>query len=294
MVVALCAALVLLVGMIRSRAGIAPAKMAAYLPEVPGLTLGIDVGALRRGGILEALGGPGITAEPEYKQFVQESGFNWEADLDYILARLTSREKYFLLKGRFDWSALRGYTIRHGGACRNAFCEMEGSSPDRVISFFPLRVDVMALAVGPERGLAWSLAERGPGLNPAPPDSPIWLRFRPGALREAAASEPLRELLAVTEGAEEIQLELAGHSEGYFALLEAECRSGDDAASLATRLTAAARVLGALSGTDGSGEGDATVGRVLARGLFEARGPKVFGRWPIEKGFVEGILGVSR
>jgi hypothetical protein len=171
---------------------------------------------------------------------------------------------------------------------------MEGSSEERQISFFPLRVDVMALAVGPDRSLAWSLAERGKGLNPGPPASPIWIRFEPQALREAGASEPLRVLLGLMEGAEEVQLEVTKSASGYQGLLEAECRSPETATWMASQLTAATRALGALSAGEGKASGQTTVGEMLAQGVFEARGSRVFGRWPISQAFVEGILGISR
>lgn len=294
LVLALCAGLVFAVGLWRSRAGITPTRLAEYLPLTQGLTLGIDVAALRAAGILDALAGSGIAEEREYQDFVRDSGFNWEQDLDYVLARFTPREKYFLLKGRFDWSTLRAYAQKQGGLCRNAFCELEGSTPERLISFFPLRVDVMALAVGPERGLAWSLADRASARAQTVPSSPVWLRFRPEALESAALAAPLRQLLALAEGAEQVQLELAAGDGGFRMLLEVDSPAGDAAAQLAARLQAAVRLLGGINAALDQRSGQPDLAHVLSRGVFETRGTKVLGSWPLERSFVEGILGFSR
>lgn len=294
LVLALCAGLVFIMGLWRSRAGIAPARLAEYLPAPTGVALGIDVAALRTGGIIEALSGSGIAEEREYQDFVRESGFNWEQDLDYVLARFTPREKYFLLKGRFDWGMLRAYAQKQGGSCRNAFCEMEGSTPERLISFFPLRVDVMALAVGPERGLAWSLAERSGKPAREVPRSPIWLRFRPESLDSDALAPPLKPLLALAEGAEEVQLELSSSAGGFRVLLDVDSASADAASQLAERLQAAVRLLGGVDASLGQQSGGPNLSQVLARGVFEVRGAKVIGYWPIDPSFLEGILGFSR
>lgn len=294
LVLALCAGLVFAVGLWRSRAGIAPARLAEYLPVAAGVTLGIDVAALRSGGILDALGGSGIAEEREYQDFVRESGFNWEQDLDYVLARFTPREKYFLLKGRFDWSMLRAYAQQQGGICRNAFCDVEGSTPERMISFFPLRVDVMALAVGPERGLAWSLTERSAKPARTVPSSPIWVRFRPAPLESAGLAPPLKHLLSLTEGAEEVQLELAGSPGGFRVLLEVDSPSDAAAAQLAERLQSGVRLLSGIDAALPQESRGPNLSQVLARGVFEARGPRVLGYWPIERSFVEGILGFSQ
>jgi len=294
LVLALCAGLVFAVGLWRSRTGITPARLAEYLPVTQGLTLGIDVAALRTGGILEALAGSGIAEEREYQDFVRDSGFNWEQDLDYVLARFTPREKYFLLKGRFDWSTLRTYAQKQGGICRNAFCELEGSTPERMISFFPLRVDVMALAVGPERGLAWSLAERASSRAEAVPSSPVWLRFRPEALDSAALAAPLKQLLALAGGAEQVQLELAADAGRFRMLLEVDSPADTAASQLAARLQATVRLLGGIDAALDQQSREPNLTQVLARGVFEARGTKVLGYWPIERSFVEGILGFSR
>ena len=62
-----------------------------------------------------------------------------------------------MVKGRFDWNSLQSYAREQGGTCRNALCRMNGSTPERRISFFPLRPDLMGLAVSPDDSAAIDL-----------------------------------------------------------------------------------------------------------------------------------------
>ena len=276
------------------RADATAEELLLHLPQDPGVTLGIDLQALRRNGLLAALAGLGTTEEPEYQAFVKDTGFNYETDLDYALAWFGKQGTFLLLRGRFDWPRLREYAISQKGSCLNTFCDLEGSTPDRLISFFPLRRNVMAMAVSPAAGAAWELANTKPKdpSREAPPQ-PVWLTVPSAVLRDAqnlpAAVRPFSQAL---EGTEQVQLSMTLGLERLELLLDVTCRTPNEAASMSSQLEQATRLLRAV--LPDSKQPDPTgLAAVLAKGAFRSQGQKVSGRWPIDRAFFEGILGVS-
>ena len=99
--------------------------MAAYMPEREAAVLYIDVAAVRSSGILDKLVGSTVAEEPEYKTFVQQTGFDYKRDLDRLMANSASADggttHYFLLEGRFDWDKLKSYAKGQGGSCDGDF-----------------------------------------------------------------------------------------------------------------------------------------------------------------------------
>jgi hypothetical protein len=53
---------------------------------------------------------------------------------------------YILAEGRFDWDKLKKYATNQGGSCDGDFCSLKGSTPGRIISFYPISKKYMALA----------------------------------------------------------------------------------------------------------------------------------------------------
>src|SRR5438874_7891716 len=122
----------------------------ARLPSENAAVLSIDFAALRRGGVFDLLSGPVVAEEPEYKTFVEKTGFNYRRDLDHAFISFPSGGVYFLVSGRFDWKRLEAYAREQGGGCSSGLCRMPGSQPTRKISFFPLRSNLLAMAVSPD------------------------------------------------------------------------------------------------------------------------------------------------
>jgi len=294
LVVVLCVGVVAGVAMWRLRAGTTTQALLQHLPQDPGVTLGIDLEALRHNGLMAALARLSTTEEPEYQAFVKDTGFNYEMDLDYALAWFGKQGTFLLLRGRFDWPRLRQYAINQKGTCHNTFCDLEGSTPARLISFFPLKRDVMAMAVGPAAGAAWELSDAKPQ-DPSrePPQKPVWLMVPSAVLKDAqnlpAAVRPFSQAL---EGTELVQLSMTLGPEQLELLLDVTCRTPGEASSMSSQLEQATRLLRGVVAQ--SKQPDPTdLAAVLAQGAFRSQDRKVSGRWPIERAFVEGILGVS-
>src|SRR6266849_5717915 len=120
------------------------------LPPDQATHLYIDVGALRRSGLLDLLAGSKAAEEPDYRRFVEQTGFDYRTDLDAIAAAFFRGNVYLTLRGRFQWKPLSDYARAQGGQCRNTICTLPASRPDRNISFYPLKADVLAFSVSAE------------------------------------------------------------------------------------------------------------------------------------------------
>ncbi len=135
----------------------------------------VDVDALRRSGILGLVAGSAAAEDPDYRNFVQETGFDYRSDLDAVAAAFLHGNVYFVLKGRFDWKLLSKYARAHEGKCLNATCDMPASTPDRHISFYPLNSDVLALAVGTEERAVTMIGPKQWHTPPQLPPEPVWI-----------------------------------------------------------------------------------------------------------------------
>jgi hypothetical protein len=296
LIVVVCAGLIVGVAALTARRAATTGDLLTYLPSVDGVTLAIDMATLRQSGALVALAGARVAEEPEYQAFVTETGFNYQQDLDLVMARFGKDTSYFLLRGRFDWPRLGGYVRSQGGACRNSYCRVGGSTPERQISFFPLKTNIMAMAVGPSADAAWQLAYPQPKPRPeTAPARPVWLTISPGVLQNVQNLHPGARLLAAAlEGAGEIELSLEIASDRLEALLDVVCRTPGEAAVLSSQLEQVTRMLKATSAPGGAAANPRDLVGVLSGGSYRSQGQHVLGRWPLERAFLESILGSSQ
>ena len=265
------------------------------LPTQDSMVFYVDFDALRKGGLLQMLAGSKVVEEPEYKVFVMKTGFDYSRDLDAVLACFTPRAKYMVLQGRFDWDSLQSYARDQGGTCRDALCRMSGSTPDRKISFFPMRPDLMGLAVSPDDLAAINLqtnAARRRSLEM--PDAPVWLSLPPALLKTGADLPPGTRMFAHTlEDTEDVNIAMAPSGNRFEARLNVQCRSESQAAALATQLAGITAMLREMIAREHATPNSRDLSGVLTSGTFNRLGTRVLGSWPLEKGFVEGLLGGS-
>jgi hypothetical protein len=196
--------------------------------------LSIDFALLRRGGLLTA---SKTSLEPEYKQFLEGTGFDYRRDLDQLTASFSKTGNYFLARGRFDWPKLHDYVRSQGGSCYEQLCRMPGSKPERRISFLPLRDDFMALAVSSDDLAATRLSKTGQPVNAPLPASPAWLSLPGAALRQPGLIPPgMHVMLSALTTADRVLVTLSPETGGIEARLEASCRTKDDAGVLTSQL----------------------------------------------------------
>jgi hypothetical protein len=76
----------------------------------------IDLAELRKEpliGHLAALAEP-VTVDPDYKQFISSTGFDYQRDLDQVAITATADEKVAIADGRFDRKKIEEYALRSG------------------------------------------------------------------------------------------------------------------------------------------------------------------------------------
>ena len=277
---------------LRSRA-LRPATLLTRLPRRDALIVSIDFDALRRAGILQMLDGSNVEQDPEYRSFVERTRFDYARDLDLAVAAFAPGGRFLLLRGRFDWKNLDAYVRSQNGQCDDSLCRMTGSAPDRLISFFPLRSNLMALAVSQDDSAALRMSEPGPSDAMEIPDAPLWFSIPPSALKSAGpipdGARPFADAIGQSDSA---VLAFAPENGRIAATLEIRCRKAGDAVEIAARLTSVTQTLrDALAKSRQSDA--ASLSAVLAAGSFRADGPRVTGRWPIEKALLQSALGAK-
>lgn len=263
-----------------------PELLFSRFPAEEASALSIDVAALRKAGLLANSKEP---LEPEYKAFLNGTGFDYRRDLDSLAASFSKSGNYFIAAGRFDFDKLRAYAASQGGSCFESLCRMQGSQPDRHISFLPLRGDALALAVAPDDLAASRLANTGTPISAHLPDSPVWFSV-PGALLRRPGSVPpgIRLMLSALTSADRVLITVGPAGSGIEARLETNCHTPDEAKLLASELRSTVAVLKDEMPRDQEIRDD-DLAKTLAAGIFEQSGARVTGRWPISKSLIDSL-----
>jgi hypothetical protein len=271
----------------------APSHLVADLPITDASVIYIDVAALRRSGILSMVEGSKTSEEPDYQQFVRETKFDYRQDLDAVAAALKDGRTYFALRGRFHWKNLSDYAIRQGGSCHNDFCVAPGSLPNRRISFYLLRRDELAMAVGPDDFGAYQVTNGSAKALPVTPDDPVWALV-PAAALQSTDTLPLaaKAFVPALKGADQIVFSLAANSAQQLQLgLHVTCKDSANASALVSRLETITKELRELLTHQHEKPDPADVSAVLVAGNFRHDDRQVYGTWPIPKAFVDAIAG---
>ena len=267
----------------------------ARLPTQDAVVFYIDFAALRQSGMLQMLAASKAAEEPEYKVFVMKTAFDYARDLDAVLACFTPRGKYLVVKGRFDWNSLQSYVREQGGACHNELCNVNGSTPERRISFFPLRPDLMGLAVSPGESAAADLEAVSARRRLLEiPDAPAWISIPPTLLKSGGElPEGTRMFAHSMENTEDVNIALAPQGNRFEARLNVRCRSAEQAALLAEQLARITSLLREMIARDKQTPNPRDLSGVLTAGAFQHTGVRVSGSWPLERVFLEGLLAGS-
>ena len=277
----------------RSRS-LTPAAMWKRLPADDAVVVYIDLGQLRRLRVLQLLDNSQVAQEPDYQAFVSKTNFDYRQDLDTVLVAFAPTGKYMLLRGRFDWKALKGYVIASDGRCLNAVCKMMGSTPDRHISFFPLQQNLMALAVSPEESAAERMNAVSRRPDPELPEAPVWITVPPSMLQSNRSLPSGAQLFArAIERAEAVTLWAVPDGNGFVANLSVRCASAEDAVEMASKLGKVTLLLRELIAKENQTPNPADLSGVLTAGSFHNEGKKVLGAWPMRSALLENLLGAK-
>jgi hypothetical protein len=264
-------------------------RLLLSLPLDQAVKLYIDADALRAAKLLGSVAGSPASEEPDYRRFVEETGFDYRNDLNAAAASFLNGDAYMAVRGRFDWKRLSEYARAQRGQCSGSFCSMPASRPNRYISFYPLRPNVLALAVAAdERGAARVMPPRGDRKTPDPvPAAPVWISAPGSAFRDLSGLPDGSHILSPLADAQEASFSL--HDGGVH--LDASCASPEIAASVVVRFTATTDLLRKMLERDKLAPSPADLSGVLVAGRFETRASHAIGTWPLQKEFIESLLG---
>ena len=274
----------------RSRT-LSPAALLKRLPGSNALLLYVDFAALRRAGVLDLLAGTKVTQDREYQEFVRKTDFNYKQDLDTAAVAFTPGGKFLLLRGRFDWKSLRSFVNSENGSCSNSLCRMQGSTEDRRISFFPLQANVMALAVSDDDSAAVRMQTSGSLPLAELPDAPVWMSVPSAVLRSGDLPAGTRPFARSMQRAQSVVLSLGVQGNGVAANLDVQCKDSAEAAELVSELRQTTELLRRMIEREHRKANPADLSGVLTAGSFRFDGSKVLGFWPIQRAFLENVLG---
>jgi hypothetical protein len=272
-------------------------RLVQCLPSDRSLHVYMNVGLLRSGGLLELLAGSQGTEEPDYKKFVEQTGFDYRTDLDAVAAGFRDGDEYFAVQGRFQWNRLADYARSHQGKCdviQGAdACSMPATQAGKTISFSLLRRDVLALAVARDPQGARVIF---PGFWKEPPKIPtaaIWLSAPPYIFADSktlpAGLSPFRTQL--TQARNTVFTLGASPDQKAFELrMLVDCAAPDDAAKMAAQLSSVTELLKKMLDRDKLKPTSGDLTGVLIAGRFEAQKDQVTGTWPIERKFIESLV----
>jgi hypothetical protein len=288
---AICAAVIGGVAVLRlNRAS--TASLFARLPADDAVVVYIDFHALRNAGVLRLLGASRMLQEPEYRSFIEQTGFDYLNDLDSALVSFHSSGTYFLLRGRFDWKNLAEYTVNQGGSCYNTLCKINGSTPERKISYFPLQPGIMALAVSQDDSAVTRLEERRPRRKIEIPAEPVWSLIPAGAIRDNANGPAgTRAFARALEGSDAVLFAAGLEGQGILLRMDAACRTHAAASALTGQLREVTARLRDLLARENQAPNASDLSGVLAAGAFEQKELHVLGRWPVERAFLQNLAG---
>jgi hypothetical protein len=287
----LCVGIIFAVAYLRSRS-FSTANLLQRLPSEDAVVLYVDFEAMRRVHLLDLVTAAAAAQEPEYRSFVESTGFNYLRDLDSALVSFHASGKYLLLRGRFDWSNLSQYVRGQGGTCYNTMCRLDGSTPERKISYFPLQPNIMALAVSADDTAATRLQGRRSGPRPEILADPIWLLIPPTVLKdEARLPAGLSPFARALWGTQRVVLSGGPDGSGMRLQLDATCSSAEQAATLASQLRALTTLFRQLIAREHQIPNPRDLSGILAAGVFEQKGRRVLGSWPVQRAFLESLAG---
>jgi len=288
-VVALCLAVVAGVRWWRVATPYDAASMLGALPLNNATLVYIDAGLLRRSGMLELLAGSKAAEEPDYRKFVDQTGFDYRTDLDAIAVSFAGNQVFTTLRGRFRWKQLTAYAESQGGECHYSVCTMLGSTAERSISFYPVRPDVLALAVSSDPRASVNIGSGHTFQMPVPPE-PVWISVPAATFnRLDAFPNGTRAFLSPLAHAETVIFAVGPEGDRLQLRLQVDCATPAAAADMVKQFSGVTGLLKSMIEREHMTPNPRDLSGVLVAGTFEQRQSTVIGTWPLERSFVEAL-----
>jgi hypothetical protein len=272
-------------------------RLVETLPRNGSAIVYLDFATLRAGGLLDALAGSKTAEEADYRKFVQDSGFDYRRDLDAVAVAFVDGNTYATARGAFQWKRLADYAGANGGSCASSICEMPASQPGRFISFYLLQSNVLALAVSLDRHGVDIINPAHGGNAVFHSSDPVALSAPGSAFENAGVLPPgARAFLSPLTKAKRVTFYAGSSSEDKTKLalrLDAECATPEAAKAMAEQLQSTTQLLKNMLARDKMTPSPADLSGLLVAGSFVAKDERVAGSWPLDRGFVDGLLSGS-
>ena len=274
------------------------ADLQALLPQSVATTrFFIDVSALRQAHVLSLLAASQPAEESDYREFINETGFDYTRDADAIAGCADDRQIVFVVRGHFDWERLGSYATHHGGSCDSAGCKLPTTRPGRWASFRSIQPDVIALAVSANPNAVSALKAGKPDHRRFTPSAPLWIKPARSLLTDSAGLPlPARILASALQSAEEVTLSLGQASTSQSANqaafeLKVRARYPSPAMAETTRgqLELDTKMLKLELAREHQQPNPADLTGLLAAGTFQVIDTEVIGAWPIKKELLNSL-----
>jgi hypothetical protein len=296
LLVLLCAAVLGILEWRRNARHYDASRLMQALPLDGAVKLYLDVEKLRDSGVLDQIAGKKASEDPDYRSFADEIGFDYRTDLDGVAAAWVNGGFYATARGHFDWKRLNEYARAQQGRCVNAICTMPGSQPDRMISFYPVNTEVLALAVSESpQGVAMIAPRQNKGF--AVPPAILWISAPGPAFKNlGSAPEGVSAFLSPLADAREASFSLQpkpaspGATEKLEIHMDVDCVSPAAASVLEKTLSTKTDFLRAAIVREKLAPGKSSLSGVLVSGRFESHDAKVTGIWPMDRGVIEALV----
>lgn len=261
------------------------ADLFRYLPDGPGSTFFADVRQIRQAGFASLLAGSqGVLHDPDYEDFVRQTGFDYTRDLDTIAAK-TGSVPVLVARGRFDWTRLRPYATQRNEA-----------KTARQITFQQIQPDVILLKTGSVPVSTPQLAHTSaPEKGTDPISAPVWLRLAPEVLLHPEDLSPVLRIFAISLGqqATDVVLSLSPAAEASGSALVLNFRAtlpnSSTADTIRTQLELQTQVLALGLKRQHLPPDPASLTGLLTAGTFESAGKTVRGTWPIRNELLRAL-----
>lgn len=275
----------------RTHAGLNPADLVSYLPAENATVVYIDVDAIRRSGILNMIAGTKAAEELEYQEFVDQTLFDYRQDLDAVAAVFKEHDVFLTLRGRFHWKNLMDYAVRQGGSCHNSVCTVPGSRPSRHVSFYPLRPNLMAMAISSDDFAAYVITRKRHKSALTPPEQPLWMSVPAQTLQDAeslpAGAKPY---VSALHNAEQILFTVGPDADHLQLSLQVTCRDAGSASTLLAQFENTTATLRKWIAREHQQANPADLSGVLVAGTFRRDDRHVYAQWPISRAFVDSLM----
>ena len=170
---------------------------------------------------------------------------------------------------------------------------MPASTPGKHISFEPVRSNVLAIAVSPIRSAVkamMALPKRT--AKDGVPNQPIWVSIPQPALQRADIfPSGIQFFIQGLQNTENVTFSVGPKAGEFEASLDVACRSAQDAIQLLAQMETLTEKLRKAESEKSPGANSDDLGGVIARGRFRREDRFVFGKWPLQRGFIESLTG---